>query len=173
MRLHLGRSALAVAMLLSITGCAGAANSGSANAAKGKCEAGKAMAPSEAGLDQIMLCITSGKKTHGFTVEMARTPPQQAQGLMFRTALADDKGMLFPFAEQRDASFWMKNTLIPLDILFIRSDGRIANIVENTTPYSLDQVRSVEPVTAVLELRGGLTAQMGIKAGDMVSWRAK
>ncbi len=156
------------AIALSLSACAGATNSGPSQSAG--CAAGATQAASEAGLDQITLCLRSGNKTRSFTVEMARTPQQQNQGLMFRTELADDKGMLFPFAQPRIASFWMRNTLIPLDIIFIGSDGRIVNIAENTTPYSLEPVVSVAPVAAVLELRGGLTAQLGIKAGDSASW---
>jgi uncharacterized protein len=167
----LGRLALIAAIAFSITACASQATSGSAAKVETGCEAGKAIAASDAGLDQVQLCIQSGAKSHSFTVEMARTGQQQQQGLMFRTALADDKGMLFPFAEKRMASFWMKNTLIPLDIIFIAGDGKIVNIAENTTPYSVDPVQSTAPVMAVLELRGGLTAQMRIKAGDKVSWK--
>lgn len=89
---------------------------------------------------------------------------------MFRTELADDKGMIFPFADARMAGFWMKNTVIPLDIIFIRADGKIENIAANTTPYSTDPVELTAPVAAVLELRGGLTAELGIKPGDSVHW---
>jgi uncharacterized protein len=166
------RLAMASLMALAVTACAGAASSGSSKATANGCDAGKSLAASEAGLDQVMLCIRSGQKTRGFTVEMARTGQEQAQGLMFRTVLADDRGMLFPFVDQREASFWMKNTLIPLDIVFVAGDGRIVNIAANTTPYSLEPVTSVGSVAAVLELRGGLTAQLGIKAGDKVTWAA-
>ncbi len=81
--------------------------------------------------------------------------------------------MLFPFDEPRIASFWMKNTLIPLDIIFVAPDGKILNIAQQTTPYSLEPVLSIAPVGAVLELRGGLTAQLGIKAGDTVYWNTQ
>ncbi len=146
---------------------------GAKPSAAAECRPGIAAEASEAGLEQTSLCITSGAKTHSFTVEIARTGAQQARGLMFRTALADDRGMIFPFAAPRMASFWMKNTVIPLDIIFIRADGRIENIAANTTPYSTEQVRSTAPVTAVLELRGGLSAERGIKAGDLVRWTAE
>lgn len=164
----LRRFGAVAAVAFSLSACAGATNAGSSQSAV--CAAGANQAASEAGLDQITLCLRSGNKTRAFTVEMARTPQQQNQGLMFRTSLADDKGMLFPFSQQRVASFWMRNTLIPLDIIFIGSDGRIVNIAENTTPYSLEPVLSTAPVAAVLELRGGLTAQLGIKAGDRATW---
>jgi hypothetical protein len=157
---------------LALTACNGMATNAKPSTAAG-CSPGTAAETSEAGLDQTSLCITSGDKTHSFTVEIARSSAQQARGLMFRTSLADDRGMIFPFLEPRMASFWMKNTVIPLDIIFIRADGQIENIAANTTPYSTDPVESTSPVTAVLELRGGLAAERGIKAGDVVRWKAK
>ena len=137
------------------------------------CVAGNALGQSEAGLEQIGLCVTSGGKTRAFTVEVARSSPEQAKGMMFRTALADDRGMLFPFPEAKVASFWMRNTLIPLDIIFIRANGSIESIAENAVPYSTDPVEAGEPVTAVLELRGGLAAELGIAAGDTVRWKSE
>ena len=137
------------------------------------CVAGAERGQSPAGLKQVMLCITSGAKTRAFTVEVAGTVAEQAKGLMFRTELADDAGMIFPFPQPRPASFWMKNTVIPLDIIFVRSNGTIESIAENTVPYSTDSVVSGEPVAAVLELRGGLTAELGIAAGDKVVWMPK
>ena len=139
----------------------------------GGCAAGAEQALSPDGLKQVTLCITSGGKTRIFTAEVAGTSMEQAKGMMFRTALADDKGMIFPFREPKVASFWMKNTVIPLDIIFIRANGTIESIAENTIPYSTSPVEAGEPVTAVLELRGGLTAELGIGAGDMVRWTAK
>jgi uncharacterized membrane protein (UPF0127 family) len=129
------------------------------------------MAKSVAGLEQVRLCIESKGKIRGFTVEVAQTGAQQQQGLMFRTKLADDTGMIFPFDAPRIASFWMKNTVIPLDIIFVKADGRIENIAENTIPYSTDPVSATAPVTAVLELRAGLTRELGIGPGDMVVWK--
>jgi uncharacterized protein len=167
------RGLFTLAATLALTACSGMAGSATDKTAPGNCAAGTPLSQSEAGLDQVQLCIKSGSKTLGYTVEMARTGQQQAKGLMFRTALADDKGMLFPFSEPRMASFWMKNTVIPLDIIFIRADGKIENIAENTTPYSTIPVESTAPVTAVLELRGGLTKERGIKPGDIVSWTAQ
>ncbi|HMS19849.1 DUF192 domain-containing protein [uncultured Sphingorhabdus sp.] len=155
-----------------LASCSGLSAGSNATKAKG-CTAGTTLATSEAGLEQTRLCVVSGSRTHSFTVEIARTSPQQARGLMFRTELADDKGMIFPFGEPRMASFWMKNTVIPLDIIFVRADGKIENIAANTVPYSTDPVESTAPVAAVLELRGGLTAQLGIKPGDTVSWTAR
>ena len=125
---------------------------------------------SPAGLEQVVLTITSGAKEHRFTVEVATTPEEQAMGLMHRSALAPDRGMIFPFPAPRQASFWMRNTLIPLDMIFVRADGTIANIEANTVPYSEQPVYSDGPVAAVLELAGGRSAELGIKAGDKVKW---
>ena len=125
---------------------------------------------SEAGLKQVPLSIRTSDAVHGFVVEVAESSAQQAQGLMFRTRLPPDKGMIFPFAEDRVASFWMKNTVIPLDIIFIRRDGTIESIAANTIPYSLDSVRSGEPVATVLEIAAGQAAELGIGPGDIVTW---
>jgi uncharacterized protein len=126
---------------------------------------------SPAGLDQVALTITTtaGKKQR-FTVEVARTPEQQEMGLMNRQTLAPDRGMIFPYSPPQAASFWMKNTLIPLDMLFIRADGTIARIEANTAPLSLDPVPSGEPIGAVLELAGGRAAELGITPGARVEW---
>lgn len=121
-------------------------------------------------LDQIPLQVRTGAGTHRFTVEVARTPAEQARGLMFRESLAPDAGMLFPFPSPRPASFWMKNTLIPLDMIFVRTDGTIARIAVNTTPLSLAPVGVGEPVAAVLEIAGGRSVELGIEEGDRVSW---
>ena len=118
----------------------------------------------------MQLTIRSGPRSHRFTVEVARTPDEQSRGLMFREALRDDAGMIFPLDPPREASFWMKNTLIPLDMIFIRADRTIARIAANTVPHSLEPVSSGEPVAAVLELRGGRSAELGIREGDRVEW---
>ena len=116
------------------------------------------------------LTIASDGKVHRFVVEVARTGEEQQIGLMNRETLAPDRGMIFPFEAARIASFWMKNTLIPLDMIFVRADGSIANIEANTVPLSLDPVYSDGPVAAVLELAGGRSAELGIKPGDKVNW---
>lgn len=125
---------------------------------------------SPAGLEQVPLTITSNGRTHRFTVEVARSVEEQRMGLMNRQQLAPDRGMIFPFESERIASFWMRNTLIPLDLIFIRADGSITNIEANTVPLSEDPVLSYEPVTAVLEIPGGRSAELGIKPGDKVKW---
>ena len=116
------------------------------------------------------LTIHSGGQAHKFVVEVARTPQEQAQGLMHRQSLAPDRGMIFPYDPPRATAFWMKNTLIPLDMVFIGADRRIVRIAENTVPLSLDPVPSIEPVSAVLELAGGRSAELGLKTGDRVQW---
>ena len=105
-----------------------------------------------------------------FRVEVARTEREQERGLMYRTSLADDGGMLFPSDLPAPRSFWMKNTVISLDLIFIRADGRIAKIAEETVPNSTDHIVCAEPVIAVLEIGGGRSAALGIAEGDRVDW---
>lgn len=127
-------------------------------------------APAAEAVERIPLSIRTKRGTLRYRVEVARTPEEQAQGLMYRTSLPKDGGMLFPFADVRPASFWMKDTPLPLDIIFIRADGTIARIAAETVPYSLDLVDSGEPVAAVLELEGGAALAAGIEEGDRVAW---
>jgi uncharacterized protein len=133
-------------------------------------QASSALSP--AGLELAPLEIRTGSQVHRFTVEVARTPEEQARGLMFRRSVGPQEGMIFPFSPPRPASFWMKNTLVPLDMLFVRADGTIARIAANTVPLSLEPVAVGEPVAAVLELAGGRAAELGIKEGDRVRWEA-
>ena len=114
------------------------------------------------------LTIDTGKGAEHFNVELARTPAQQEQGLMFRRELAPDAGMLFVFGQTQPAVFWMKNTLIPLDMVFIAADGRVADIHERAVPLSEANIVSKVPVKAVLELNGGTVARLGIMPGDLV-----
>ena len=122
------------------------------------------------GLPLAPLEIRSGGRTHRFTVELARSADEQAYGLMNRALLGPDAGMLFPFPQPRPASFWMKNTIIPLDMIFIRADGSIARIAANTEPLSLKSVGVSEPVAAVLEIAGGRAAELGIDESARVAW---
>ena len=126
---------------------------------------------SPAGLEQIPLTIASNGKIHRFTVEVARTGPEQQQGLMNRASLAPDRGMIFPYDPPQPVAFWMKNTLIPLDLIYVAPGGRILRIEVNAVPLSLDQLPSGGPVEAVLELAGGRAAELGIGTGDMVEWK--
>lgn len=165
---------VAILAMLALMGCSASAPSDAIAqrpAAQGPASENPALSP--VGLALVPLTISSSGKSHGFTVEIARTSQQQAMGLMFRTQLAPDAGMIFPFDTAKPASFWMKNTVIPLDIIFVRTDGSIESIAANTVPYSLDPVSSNEPVAAVLELAGGRAAELGIKPGDIVRWRDK
>jgi uncharacterized protein len=123
------------------------------------------------GLQVIDLTVERGGKPLPFKVELAASPEAQAKGLMFRTQLGDNEGMLFPSAVPEPRSFWMKNTPLSLDIIFVGADGRISNIAANTVPYSLASVQSSGRASAVLELRAGRAAQLGIVAGDRVSWK--
>ena len=114
--------------------------------------------------------ISEGKKVkHVFKVWLADTPQRQAQGLMFVRALPDLRGMLFAYPQPKPLSMWMKNTYIPLDMVFIDGHGRIQQIVEQTTPHSLDIIRSNEPAIAVLEIAGGEAKRLGIHAGQHVT----
>jgi uncharacterized membrane protein (UPF0127 family) len=106
-----------------------------------------------------------------FQVEVARTPDEQERGLKFRRSLPENGGMIFPIDPVTIASFWMKNTPIALDILFIRPDGSIASLHERALPYSTDIIDSGEPVGAVLEIPGGSAAALGIHRGDKVRWQ--
>lgn len=124
----------------------------------------------ESGLAVIPLTVTSGGARHAFQVEVARTDAEQAKGLMFRTQLGPAEGMIFPRQPADIASFWMKNTPLPLDIIFVGTDGRILNIAANTEPYSLEPVSAIGLTETVFEIRGGRAEELGIKAGDRVEY---
>jgi hypothetical protein len=154
-----------LAVLLLAAALAGCGSSPAANQAP---PPAPRTAPS--GLQLVALTVEGHGRRHVFTVEVARSASEQETGLMNRRALAPDAGMLFPFDPPRPASFWMRNTLIPLDMIFIRPDGGIARIAANTVPMSETPVAVDQPMTAVLELNGGRAAQLGIQPGDRVSW---
>jgi uncharacterized membrane protein (UPF0127 family) len=118
-------------------------------------------------LQQLEIATKSGVQIFG--VEMAVTPEEQAKGLMFRRELPEKQGMLFDFRREQPTSFWMKNTYIPLDMIFIRADGRILRIAENTVPLSEALVPSGGPVRAVLEVIAGTAKKLGIAPGDRVT----
>lgn len=105
---------------------------------------------------------------HSFEVELAVSPEELARGLMGRTELSDNAGMLFVFENARERSFWMRDTLIPLDILFIDEEGRIVKIQENAKPKDETQIPSGGPVLGVLEINGGRATALGIRTGDIV-----
>jgi len=105
---------------------------------------------------------------HIFQAELARGPKAWKKGLMFRTEMPENHGMLFVFRRERERGFWMKNTFIPLDMIFIRADGLIHHIHENAVPQDLDSIPSKGPALAVLEINGGLSGKLDIKRGDSV-----
>lgn len=127
-----------------------------------------AQGTSAAGTETLVLKTDSGE--HRFHVELADTNEERALGLMYRRSLPEDGGMLFLYDRPRPATMWMKNTLIPLDMVFIRADGTIARI---TTARPLDEtpVPSGEPIAAVLEIAGGRSTLLGVAEGDKVDWK--
>jgi uncharacterized membrane protein (UPF0127 family) len=116
--------------------------------------------------EPLELVTASGVKR--LLVEVARTPEQQSKGLMFRTALADDRGMLFPYEQAREVTMWMRNTYIPLDMVFLYADGTVHRIEARTEPLSERIIRSDGNVSAVLELAGGAAERLGLRPGDKV-----
>lgn len=119
-------------------------------------------------LPQSDLVIRTEKGLQKFKVELADNDASRSRGMMFRTSMAPDAGMLFDFKQEQMASFWMRNTLIPLDMLFIKADGTILNIHQRAIPRDETGINSIGPVRAVLELNGGTASRLGIKAGDKV-----
>ncbi len=117
-------------------------------------------------LPQSELLVETASSQFRFEVEIADDPSERAQGLMFRETLADNAGMLFLYPKPQEVEFWMKNTPLSLDIVFVRQDGTIARIAERTTPFSEATIPSGEAVIAVLEVKGGLMRELGIAAGD-------
>ena len=115
---------------------------------------------------QQTLEIASKTGVHTFAVEVADNDTERAKGLMYRRELPEGQGMLFDFHREQEVSFWMQNTYIPLDMVFIRADGRILRIAENTEPLSTKLIPSGGPVRAVLEVIGGTTRKLGIAPGD-------
>jgi uncharacterized protein len=118
-----------------------------------------------------LVIITRDGVRHEFNVEMALTPQQQTVGLMFRPTVAPDGGMLFDWVTPHSSQMWMRNTISPLDMVFINADGTIRSIVENTVPESLAVIDSRGPVRATLELAAGTTAKLNILVGDKVEQR--
>jgi hypothetical protein len=114
------------------------------------------------------LTLRTATGEYRFNVEVVDTPESRAQGLMFRTELADDAGMLFDFKEEREVSFWMQNTLIPLDMIFVGTDGIIDTIHVNARPQDPTSIPSEVPVQFVLEIPGGRSVEIGLKPGDVM-----
>ncbi len=150
--------ALALALAVALAACA-------PNAASSEAPLERA----ESGLEQVPVTITASSGVHRFIAEVARSPEEQSRGMMFRESIAPDRAMIFPYDSPQPLAFWMKDTLIPLDIIYIRADRTIAQIA-TAVPLSEEQVPSGEPVVAVLEIAGGRAAELGIKSGDRVEW---
>ncbi len=116
---------------------------------------------------ELVIATDEGQRV--FQVEIADEPQERSKGLMFRRKMAPEHGMLFDYGEEQPASFWMSNTYIPLDMIFVKADGTIESIAERTTPMSERSIRSQGPVRYVLEINGGLSDELGIGPGDSVS----
>ena len=117
-------------------------------------------------LPRDVVMVEAGASQYRFEVEVADDPGERATGLMYRTSLADNAGMLFLYPKSQPVEFWMKNTPLSLDIVFVRDDGTIARIAADTTPMSEDLIPSGEPVRAVLEVKAGTMRQLGVTVGD-------
>ena len=127
-----------------------------------------ALAPGVRAFEASSLVVETATGAHTFTIEIARTPQEQSLGLMHRRALPDDYGMLFPFAAPREASFWMKDTFVSLDMVFIAEGGIVHRIERGTEPLSERSVRSRGPVIAVLEFVAGTADRIGLAPGDRI-----
>lgn len=121
------------------------------------------------GLEVIPVTVTTASGAHVFQAELAASREAQGRGLMFRTEMGPDEGMLFPYDEPDIMSFWMRNTVIPLDLIFIDEDGTVINIAAGI-PYNEESVSSERPGIAVLELNAGRSEELGIAPGDKVEW---
>lgn len=124
---------------------------------------------SAAALDRNTVEIAGKSGVHVFSVEIADTEPEREKGLMYRKSLPEGQGMLFDFHHEQEVGFWMKNTYIPLDMIFISSNGRIASIAHDAKPLSEQVIYSGAPVRAVLEVKGGTARRLGIAPGDRVA----
>mgnify|MGYP003642797597 CR=1 FL=1 len=123
-------------------------------------------APLSACSDEGTLVLHSATGDHRFSVEVVDTPESRAEGLMFRQELADDAGMLFDFKQEREVAFWMRNTFIPLDMIFVGADGVVKTIHPNARPHDPTSIPSEVPVQFVLEIPGGQSEKLGLKPGD-------
>lgn len=163
--------AASLALLIAAVGCSPlAAGSTSAQGTATAAPAAQLAVHPVSGLTVVPLTVTTASGAHVFKVEVAATPGEQERGLMFRTAMGADEGMIFPMNPPRRTAFWMKNTVIPLDIIFIGADRKVLNVIANAVPYDLSPLPSDGNSAGVLELNGGRAAQIGLKPGDTVTW---
>jgi uncharacterized membrane protein (UPF0127 family) len=129
---------------------------------------GAARAQQLATFSKSKLVIETAKGKFPFDIELALTPPQMEQGLMFRRSLAADAGMLFDYGDPQPVAMWMKNTLIPLDMVFIGKDGTVVDFRERAVPMSLDTIEPKVPARAVLEVNAGTAQRLGLQVGNTV-----
>lgn len=148
---------LALTLLLLATGRAGTSRAEAASAAE-----------LDAAFGRAVITVEGRLACHRIGVWLALSAAQRARGLMHVAAMAADRGMLFVYPGERRVSMWMRNTLIPLDMVFVRADGTVANVAADTEPLSLESVYSRGPVSAVLELNAGAAARLGIEPGRRV-----
>jgi uncharacterized membrane protein (UPF0127 family) len=123
--------------------------------------------------EQVPVLVHAGGSTYRFAAEIADTADERAQGLMFREHLAANEGMLFLYPVEKPVAFWMKNTPLPLDMIFIDKSGHIVHVAAMAKPYDTAPISSEGPAKAVLEILGGSAGQLGIKPGDLVEWPAQ
>lgn len=173
--MRLTRSSLAMALVLAFAACSQGPQDASAKSSAAKSSGAQKSATQKAvhpisGLPVIPLTVVSVNGAHSFKVEVATSQEEQAKGLMFRSSMGADEGMIFVNKPPRRASFWMHNTVIPLDIIFIGTNHRVLNIAANAVPYDETPLPSDGVASGVLELNGGRAAELGIKPGDKVSW---
>ena len=128
-------------------------------------------AQAQAVLPRVAVTLVTASGQHRYRAELAATPEQQAAGLMFRTTMARGDAMIFPFVPARPASFWMENTVLPLDLVFVGADHRVLNIAADAVPYSRALIPSAGPAAAVIELNAGEAARIGLKPGDRALYR--
>ncbi|OAV43976.1 DUF192 domain-containing protein [Lewinella sp. 4G2] len=131
---------------------------------------GGASEPKFIDMGDLTILKADGTEVATVDIEIASTPEQQQRGLMWRTSMEEDQGMLFLMDSLQPQSFWMLNTYIPLDIIYLDDQKRIVSIAENTTPKSLDPVPSIEPALYVLEVNGGYAKRKGLEVGDRMEW---
>ena len=167
------RAALAVALALCAYACAAEPAPSAKQVAQAPVAAAPAKPPADvpapAGFEALEVVTPQGRTR--FLVEIADDEAERNRGLMYRKVVAPDRGMLFDFHTPREVAFWMKNTLIPLDIIYIQADGTVLSIARNTTPLSEAPIPSGGPILGVLELAGGRAAEIGLLPGDKVVHR--
>ncbi len=132
---------------------------------------GGLFAQSEIKMRRDTLTLHTATGAHRINIEVAESDREQQYGLMFRMSLGDDEGMLFPYPSPREITMWMRNTFISLDMIFIRGDGRVLRIANDTEPHSENIIASQGPATGVLEMKAGSARRLGLKPGDRVEYK--